>query len=276
MLSIGKLAAGPTAGRYYVEQAAQGREDYYAGEGEAPGTWIGVGATSLALRGEVTEGGIGLLLDARDPGSGAQLRRWRALARGRARDGGHCRGAARRDRALSRREEIVEELERRGEHSARAAPDRDARDAAAQGLQRAGPPAARAVAGAHVAPRRAARRRPGRRDAVGPTAAGAALTIHQILFARIRSRFTGLQPVGRYRVTQPYGVDEFEADRARLPRLRALSRRRVSMVRSGASTSSAARTRLVRKRPAAHRPGQRGHLAAAGPPRTRWAPRGKT
>ena len=99
-MSIGKLAAGPTAGRYYVEQAAQGREDYYAGEGEAPGTWIGVGATSLALRGEVTEGGIGLLLDARDPGSSARLRPWRALARGRARDGGHCRGAARRDRAL--------------------------------------------------------------------------------------------------------------------------------------------------------------------------------
>src|SRR5437763_3663361 len=75
MLSIGKLAAGPTAGRYYVEQVAQGREDYYAGEGEAPGTWVGSGAASLALRGEVTEGGIGLLLDGRDPGSGAQLRR---------------------------------------------------------------------------------------------------------------------------------------------------------------------------------------------------------
>ncbi len=44
MLTIGKLAAGPTAGRYYVDQVAQGREDYYAGEGEAPGTWIGSGA----------------------------------------------------------------------------------------------------------------------------------------------------------------------------------------------------------------------------------------
>src|SRR3954453_220432 len=75
MLSIGKLAAGPTAGRYYVEQVAQGREDYYAGEGEAPGNWAGSGAASLALRGEVTEGGITLLLDGRDPGSGAQLRR---------------------------------------------------------------------------------------------------------------------------------------------------------------------------------------------------------
>src|SRR4051812_18570756 len=75
VLSIGKLPAGPTAARYYVEQVAQGREDYYAGEGEAPGTWVGSGATSLALRGEVTEGGITLLLDGRDPGSGAQLRR---------------------------------------------------------------------------------------------------------------------------------------------------------------------------------------------------------
>src|SRR4051812_49299223 len=75
MLSIGKLAAGPSAGRYYVEQVAQGREDYYAGEGEAPGTWVGSGAGSLALRGEVTEGGIALLLDGRDPGSGAALRR---------------------------------------------------------------------------------------------------------------------------------------------------------------------------------------------------------
>jgi conjugative relaxase-like TrwC/TraI family protein len=74
VLSIGKLAAGPTAGRYYVEQVAQGREDYYAGEGEAPGSWAGSGAASLALRGEVTEG-IALLLDGRDPRSGAQLRR---------------------------------------------------------------------------------------------------------------------------------------------------------------------------------------------------------
>ena len=43
VLSIGKLAAGPGAGRYYVEQVAQGREDYYAGEGEAPGAWVGGG-----------------------------------------------------------------------------------------------------------------------------------------------------------------------------------------------------------------------------------------
>jgi TrwC relaxase len=53
MLSIGKLAAGPGAGRYYVDQVALGREDYYAGDGEAPGGWIGSGAASLQLSGEV-------------------------------------------------------------------------------------------------------------------------------------------------------------------------------------------------------------------------------
>jgi conjugative relaxase-like TrwC/TraI family protein len=74
MLSIGKLGAGPTAGRYYVEQVAQGREDYYSGEGEAPGAWLGTGAHDLGLGGEVDEGGIERLLSARDPASGAELR----------------------------------------------------------------------------------------------------------------------------------------------------------------------------------------------------------
>jgi hypothetical protein len=36
MLSIGKLAAGRDAARYYEEAVARGREDYYRGEGEAP------------------------------------------------------------------------------------------------------------------------------------------------------------------------------------------------------------------------------------------------
>src|SRR5881628_3812951 len=75
MLSLGKLAAGPAAGRYYVEQVAQGREDYYAGQGEAAGEWMGSGAAALALRGEVTEGGLAQLLEGRDPASGDQLRR---------------------------------------------------------------------------------------------------------------------------------------------------------------------------------------------------------
>jgi hypothetical protein len=56
MLSIGKLAAVPGSGRYYVEQVAHGREDYYAGDGEAPGTWIGRGAALLGLRAEGRRG----------------------------------------------------------------------------------------------------------------------------------------------------------------------------------------------------------------------------
>jgi hypothetical protein len=37
---------------------------------------------------------------------------------------------------------------------------------------------------------------------------------HQIMFARIRFRFTGLKPGVTYRVTHPFGVDEFAADGA--------------------------------------------------------------
>jgi conjugative relaxase-like TrwC/TraI family protein len=74
VLTIGKLAASPTAGRYYVDQVAQGREDYYAGEGEAPGGWIGSGATSLGLDGSVSEHGIVRLLSAENPATGEQLR----------------------------------------------------------------------------------------------------------------------------------------------------------------------------------------------------------
>lgn len=55
MLSIGKIAAGPRAARYYTEQVAHGGDDYYSGEGEEPGTWTGAGAASLGLAGEVDD-----------------------------------------------------------------------------------------------------------------------------------------------------------------------------------------------------------------------------
>ncbi len=74
MLSIGKLAAGPGAGRYYVDQVARGAEDYYAGEGEAPGHWNGHGAEALGLNGHVQEVQIVRLLDGQDPATGEQLR----------------------------------------------------------------------------------------------------------------------------------------------------------------------------------------------------------
>ena len=47
MMSVGKLAGGPRAGRYYIDQVAQGREDYYAGEGEAAGVWMAPGPRGL-------------------------------------------------------------------------------------------------------------------------------------------------------------------------------------------------------------------------------------
>src|SRR3954451_14533252 len=75
MLSVGKLAAGPGAGRYYEEAVAQGREDYYAGEGEAPGQWAGSGAGVLGLRATVAEGEVGRLLAGEDPSTGSLLGR---------------------------------------------------------------------------------------------------------------------------------------------------------------------------------------------------------
>lgn len=74
MLTVGKIAATPSAGLYYVRQVARGAEDYYAGEGEVAGGWIGSGSRALGLAGEVDADGIVRLLDARDPSSGARLR----------------------------------------------------------------------------------------------------------------------------------------------------------------------------------------------------------
>jgi conjugative relaxase-like TrwC/TraI family protein len=73
LLSIGKLVAGQE--RYYYErQVAQGRDDYYAGSGEAAGRWMGTGAATLGLAGEVDGDAFGVLIAGRDPGSGEVLR----------------------------------------------------------------------------------------------------------------------------------------------------------------------------------------------------------
>ena len=71
MLSIGKLGLGQQ--RYYEQQVAEGRDDYYSGRGEAPGEWRGVGAGRLGLRGRVDAGQFNALLagaDPRDPSLG--------------------------------------------------------------------------------------------------------------------------------------------------------------------------------------------------------------
>jgi conjugative relaxase-like TrwC/TraI family protein len=78
MLTIGKLGGGPGVGRYYIDQVAQGREDYYAGEGEAAGVWMGTGAASLGLSGEVGEHELVRLLEGRGPTTGEILRELRS------------------------------------------------------------------------------------------------------------------------------------------------------------------------------------------------------
>ncbi|HSK91327.1 MAG TPA: MobF family relaxase [Euzebyales bacterium] len=52
MLNIGKLA-GVDSVDYYLSQVASGVEDYYLGNGEAPGQWTGTAAPDLSLHGEV-------------------------------------------------------------------------------------------------------------------------------------------------------------------------------------------------------------------------------
>jgi hypothetical protein len=51
MVSIGKLGRGQE--RYYLDKVAEGAEDYYSGEGETEGYWLGDAADDLGLYGEV-------------------------------------------------------------------------------------------------------------------------------------------------------------------------------------------------------------------------------
>ncbi|MGH2885792.1 MAG: MobF family relaxase, partial [Solirubrobacteraceae bacterium] len=65
MLSIGKLVVGQQ--RYYEQQVAQGRDDYYSGRGEAPGEWTGAGARALGLEGRVSAYQFNALIAGADP-----------------------------------------------------------------------------------------------------------------------------------------------------------------------------------------------------------------
>ena len=65
----------PAAGRYYEGAVAQGREDYYAAEGERPGRWLGSGSDALDLEGRVQDGQVVRLLAGEDPKSGNLLGR---------------------------------------------------------------------------------------------------------------------------------------------------------------------------------------------------------
>src|SRR4051812_29051069 len=56
MLSIGRVGAAG-AGEYYLEKQAGCDLDYYTGEGEARGRWLGAGAAAVGLAGPLDEAG---------------------------------------------------------------------------------------------------------------------------------------------------------------------------------------------------------------------------
>jgi len=71
MISIGKLGAGQE--RYYLDKVAEGAEDYYSGEGEAPGQWLGDGAEGLGLSGAVEPDQLIAMLTGLNPATGEPL-----------------------------------------------------------------------------------------------------------------------------------------------------------------------------------------------------------
>jgi conjugative relaxase-like TrwC/TraI family protein len=71
MLSIGKLGAGQE--RYYTQKVAEGAEDYYSGEGEAQGYWLGDAARELGLSGKVSADQLTAMLSGLHPASGEPL-----------------------------------------------------------------------------------------------------------------------------------------------------------------------------------------------------------
>lgn len=71
MLSIGKLGKGQE--RYYLEKVAEGAEDYYSGEGEEPGQWLGDAAAELGLSGEIEPDQLVAMLTGMNPATGEPL-----------------------------------------------------------------------------------------------------------------------------------------------------------------------------------------------------------
>jgi conjugative relaxase-like TrwC/TraI family protein len=71
MISIGKLGAGQE--NYYLEKVAEGAEDYYSGEGEAQGQWMGDAAEELGLYGEIDPKQLTAMLTGMNPATGEPL-----------------------------------------------------------------------------------------------------------------------------------------------------------------------------------------------------------
>lgn len=71
MLTIAKLGVGQE--NYYLAKVARGIEDYYTGDGETPGAWMGRGAARLGLAGDVPGAQLRAALGGLDPSSGNRL-----------------------------------------------------------------------------------------------------------------------------------------------------------------------------------------------------------
>lgn len=72
MVSWAKLDAGRVT--YYENTVARGREEYYAGSGEAQGRWTGEGARALGLAGELEDGALTRLASGQHPATGERIR----------------------------------------------------------------------------------------------------------------------------------------------------------------------------------------------------------
>jgi hypothetical protein len=55
VLSIGKVGGGQGDPRYYIDNVATGKDDYYTGHGEAQGQWEGRSAEGRGLTGGVDD-----------------------------------------------------------------------------------------------------------------------------------------------------------------------------------------------------------------------------
>jgi conjugative relaxase-like TrwC/TraI family protein len=71
MLSIGKMGHGQQG--YYLGKVAEGAEDYYSGDGEAEGYWLGDAAEDLGLQGKVDADHLTAMLTGTNPASGEPL-----------------------------------------------------------------------------------------------------------------------------------------------------------------------------------------------------------
>lgn len=67
-MSLWKLRVGAEA--YYLSQVASGLDDYYSGQGESVGRWVGNASSGLGLSGEVTGDDLRAVLAGLAPGTG--------------------------------------------------------------------------------------------------------------------------------------------------------------------------------------------------------------